>query len=72
MGKKRIVKTADGAEGETKSQVSSVSKKKVDSGILFVESTFNNTKLVSLPSSFGSFKSLEVLILTNCPIQALP
>lgn len=46
MGKKRIVKTADGAEGETKSQVSSVSKKKVDSGILFVESTFNNTKLV--------------------------
>ena len=46
MGKKRIVKTADGAEAENKSQVASVSKKKVDTGILFVESTYNNTKLV--------------------------
>jgi small subunit ribosomal protein S11 len=46
MGKKRIVKTADGAESESKTQVASISKKKVDSGILFVESTYNNTKLV--------------------------
>jgi small subunit ribosomal protein S11 len=46
MGKKRIVKTADGAESGEKTQVASVSKKKVDSGILFVESTYNNTKLV--------------------------
>ena len=46
MGKKRIVKTADGTEAETKSPVASVSKKKVDTGILFVESTYNNTKLV--------------------------
>ena len=46
MGKKRIVKTADGAESENKSAVASISKKKVDTGILFVESTFNNTKLV--------------------------
>jgi small subunit ribosomal protein S11 len=46
MGKKRIVKTEDGAESETKSPVASISKKKVDNGILFVESTFNNTKLV--------------------------
>ena len=45
MGKKRIVKTADGSE-ESKSQVASISKKKVDTGILFVESTYNNTKLV--------------------------
>jgi small subunit ribosomal protein S11 len=46
MGKKRIVKTTDGAESEAKTQVASVSKKKVDIGILFVESTYNNTKLV--------------------------
>jgi small subunit ribosomal protein S11 len=46
MGKKRIVKTADGAESEAKNQVASISKKKVDIGILFVESTYNNTKLV--------------------------
>jgi small subunit ribosomal protein S11 len=46
MGKKRIVKTEDGTESEAKSPVASISKKKVDSGILFVESTYNNTKLV--------------------------
>ena len=46
MGKKRIVKTGGGEESENKSQVSSISKKKVDTGILFVESTYNNTKLV--------------------------
>ena len=47
MGKKRIVKTAGEAEGEKKaSSVSSVSKKKVEVGILFVQSTYNNTKLV--------------------------
>lgn len=47
MGKKRIVKT--GAEGETEkkvSAVSAVSKKKVETGALYVESTYNNTKLV--------------------------
>ncbi len=46
MGKKRIVKKAgeEGAEG--KSSVSSVSKKRVDVGILCVESTYNNTKIV--------------------------
>ena len=46
MGKKRIVKTGGGEESENKSQVASISKKKVDTGILFVESTYNNTKLV--------------------------
>ncbi len=47
MGKKRIVKTG-GAEGsESKSgQVSSISKKKADIGILHVESTYNNTKVI--------------------------
>ncbi len=45
MGKKRIVKptSADG-EGASKAPVSS-SKKRVETGILNVESTYNNTKL---------------------------
>ena len=45
MGKKRIVKTdgASGSEGKS-GHVSAVSKKKVDTGILHVESTYNNTK----------------------------
>ncbi len=46
MGKKRIVATG-GTETETKTPgVSAVSKKKVDSGRLYVESTYNNTKIV--------------------------
>jgi small subunit ribosomal protein S11 len=46
MGKKRIVKTGEG-EGEKKvSAVSAVSKKKVEFGTLYVQSTYNNTKLV--------------------------
>jgi small subunit ribosomal protein S11 len=47
MGKKRIVKT--GGEGETEKKagvVSAVSKKRVEQGALYVESTYNNTKLV--------------------------
>src|SRR5574343_1094101 len=47
MGKKRIVKTEEKNDAEKKSQiVPSVSKKKADIGILFVQSTYNNTKLV--------------------------
>ena len=47
MGKKRIVKTGETAESDSKvAQVSAVSKKKVDSGMLFIQSTYNNTKLV--------------------------
>lgn len=47
MGKKRIVKTEDGAEAQIKSASStSSSKKRIDSGILCIESTYNNTKLV--------------------------
>lgn len=48
MGKKRIT-TAEGAhgEGEEKSQASArVPKKKITSGTLHVEATFNNTKAV--------------------------
>ncbi|MEI6843371.1 MAG: 30S ribosomal protein S11 [bacterium] len=47
MGKKRIVKTEGASESEAKaSQVSTVSKKKVDTGRLYVQSTYNNTKVV--------------------------
>ena len=48
MGKKRIVATEEEKkEGEEKSQVSSkLPKKKLTSGTLHVEATFNNTKAV--------------------------
>ena len=47
MGKKRVVKTAGEEQEGSKSQVvPSVSKKKVEMGMLFVQSTYNNTKLV--------------------------
>lgn len=47
MGKKRIVKT-EGAteEGAKSAQPSSVSKKKVEVGCLYVQSTYNNTQIV--------------------------
>ncbi len=44
MGKKRIVKKG-GEEGAVKT-ASSSAKKRVDSGTLYVQSTYNNTKVV--------------------------
>ncbi len=46
MGKKRIVKTDGGESGAKSAPVSAVSKKKVDVGILYVQSTYNNTQIV--------------------------
>ncbi len=47
MGKKRIVKkTGTEGDGAGKSLVSKTSKKKVDAGILYVQSTYNNTKVI--------------------------
>lgn len=46
MGKKRIVKKGDGETTDAKSSASSLSKKRVDVGILSVQSTYNNTKLL--------------------------
>ena len=46
MGKKRIVTTGEGASEAKAGAVSSVSKKKVEVGMLFVQSTYNNTKIV--------------------------
>jgi small subunit ribosomal protein S11 len=45
MGKKRIVKKGED-EGAVKSSATSFSKKRVDSGTLYVQSTYNNTKVV--------------------------
>lgn len=46
MGKKRIVKTNDESVGNSnKPETKASSKKKVEAGILYVESTFNNTKV---------------------------
>jgi small subunit ribosomal protein S11 len=46
MGKKRIVKKA-GEEGEgAVKAVSASSKKRFDAGILYIQSTYNNTKVV--------------------------
>ncbi len=48
MGKKRIVTTGGTSEGEVlkPSSVVAVSKRKADTGLLFVQSTYNNTKIV--------------------------
>lgn len=47
MGKKRIVKTGEEGGSEAKvATVSAVSKKKVEVGNLYVQSTYNNTKIV--------------------------
>jgi small subunit ribosomal protein S11 len=47
MGKKRIVTTGGGVEGENKSAVSvKAPKKKLDFGILHVEATYNNTRVL--------------------------
>lgn len=55
MGKKRIVKT-EGEKGvtpENKVEVKAGAKKRISSGVLYVESTFNNTK-VSLTDNEGN------------------
>ncbi len=46
MGKKRITtEGAENAEGKAKAPVAS-SKKRVESGVLYVQSTYNNTKVM--------------------------
>ncbi len=46
MGKKRIVTESSGESEKKVVTTASVSKKKVDTGGLYIESTYNNTKLV--------------------------
>lgn len=52
MGKKRIVKSS-GSSSEGVAKKTSASKKRLESAILFVESTYNNTKL-SLADTKGN------------------
>ncbi len=46
MGKKRIVTTGGEGDGQKKTTPSTISKKKVEVGTLYVQSTYNNTILV--------------------------
>jgi small subunit ribosomal protein S11 len=46
MGKKRIVTTGAAEAGDGKPQVTVSAKKRIESGILHVQSTYNNTKLM--------------------------
>lgn len=48
MGKKRLVTTGDGAakEGAPKTPSSKQPKRKIDIGVLHIESTYNNTKAI--------------------------
>lgn len=53
MGKKRIVKKGGDAAGEGRGSSSRASKRKLDVGVLYVEATYNNTK-VSLSDTQGN------------------
>ncbi len=46
MGKKRITTKGEDGKGENKASSSSLSKKRVDSVILNIQSTYNNTKVI--------------------------
>jgi len=59
MGKKKIVKVEEKVEeqpidGGAVKETTKSSKKRVDTGILYVESTFNNTKLTLTDSKSGT------------------
>lgn len=45
MGKKRIVKKGGEGEGASKSGATRSSRRKLEAGILYVEATYNNTKI---------------------------
>lgn len=53
MGKKRVVKKGGESGGASAASSTRVSKRRMDSGTLFVEATYNNTKL-SLADSVGN------------------
>lgn len=53
MGKKRIVKKGGDTGGNASAASSRASKRRLESGILFVEATYNNTK-VSLADAGGN------------------
>jgi small subunit ribosomal protein S11 len=51
MGKKRIITKSEGAEGSAAPKAASSSKVKVSAGVLHVQSTYNNTKLLVTDTS---------------------
>lgn len=55
MGKKRIIKTSGGAvdQGLKERSMSKIPKRKISSGILFIQSTYNNT-LITLTDDNGN------------------
>lgn len=53
MGKKRIVKKGGDTAGSASAASTRASKRRLDSGTLFVEATYNNTK-VSLADALGN------------------
>jgi small subunit ribosomal protein S11 len=55
MGKKRIIKTSGGAvdQGLKERSMSKIPKRKISSGILFIQSTYNNT-LINLTDEKGN------------------
>ena len=53
MGKKRIVKKGENGDSESKQSANSLSKKRVDVGILNIQSTYNNT-IVTLSDAKGN------------------
>ncbi len=46
MGKKRIVKTEDNKDASKASESKSISKRRIESGTLYVQSTYNNTMVL--------------------------
>jgi small subunit ribosomal protein S11 len=54
MGKKRIVKTEGENEGAKTAPEVRSGKRKVESGILYVQSTYNNTKLILTDKKGGA------------------
>ncbi len=53
MGKKRIVKKGGDTEGSKRGTASRASRRKLDTGTLYVEATYNNTK-VTLADPMGN------------------
>ncbi len=54
MGKKRIVKKTGGSAEGVQKTASALSKKKVDVAVLYVQSTYNNTKVLLTDTKGGA------------------
>lgn len=59
MGKKRIIKKAGQDSGVKGSSSSKLAKKKLDHGILYVEATYNNTRLLLTDAQGNAYTNLS-------------